>query len=480
MERRILTRLSASPDAELVVVYGRRRVGKTHLVRHHFQSADLYFEVTGQHDGPMAVQLGHFQREVERVFFANARIPTLSTWEEAFELLASQLEAKAQRTPKANFVVFLDELPWLSTRRSRLIPALDHSWNTRLSRLRSLTLVLCGSAASFMLDKLIHAKGGLHNRVTQRLRLEPFTLGETRDYLRLRGVRSSHSQVLELYLALGGIPHYLRGVTKGGSAAQNIGEICFGKNALLRGEFDVLFSSLFENADVHEAIARALHERPEGMTRTELAAATGASSGGRFARRLRELEEAGFVAGRTPYGRRTKDTTFRLTDAFVAFHLRWIERATGNKRAPGAYWVAKSKSPAFRAWSGFAFERICFRHTLQIRRALGIDEIATEVGSWRHIEKRGTTRRGAQIDLLFDRDDGVITLCEIKHTDKPFKIDKTYAVTLRNKVTRFIEQTKTNKDVQLALISTHGLTPNIWSEDLIDATVDLQALFDDP
>ncbi len=474
-----LNQALGSHEAEFIVVYGRRRVGKTHLVREFFSPrVDLYFEVTGQNDAPMSIQLAHFQHELERVLYRRHRLSPIVSWENAFDLMATALEdhASGRRDP---MVIFLDELPWLASPRSRLLESLDHVWNRRLSKLKNLRLVVCGSAASFMMDKIINAKGGLHNRITKRVRLQPFTLAETEAFLTSRNIRFGRRQVLEIYLALGGIPHYLKQIARGRSAAQAIGAICFDRSGPLYDEFPRLFVSLFRDAQSHEAIVRALRQKMTGLTRGEISRATSIPSGGTLVKKLRALEEADFIAGFTPYGRRTKNTTYRLIDEYSAFYLTWIERAPRGVFASGgtAFWATKSKAPSYRSWAGYAFEGICLKHSVQIGAALGLQGIASQVSSWRYVPPTKSKAQGAQIDLLFDRDDGVVTLCEIKYSAEPFKLSKSYARALADKAQVFRDRTGTRKDVQIALVTPDPPARSLWLDDIVDRIVTVDDLF---
>ncbi len=480
-EKRILDDLLRSGSAEFLAIYGRRRVGKTHLIREYCEPrCDLFFAATGQKDASTAIQLFHFKRELERVFYDGRPLPDLESWESALGLLCDAIDRYIEQHSKRTIVVFLDELPWLATPRSRLLQALDHYWNTRMSRLRQIRLIVCGSAASWILDNLIHAKGGLHNRITRRIRLMPFTLSEVREFLAARSVSLNPVQVVEIYLALGGIPYYLMQVGRGRSAAQNIGAICFDRNGSLFDEFERLFASLFRSADVYEKVIRAIASKGSGIDREELVRLTGIPSGGRLKKRLRELEEAGFIAAATPYGYRAKKVSYRLIDEYISFYLKWIEPAPARVfRADSAdYWIAKSRTPAYRAWAGHAFEGVCLKHARQIREALGIQSVAAETGSWRYVSEKGrTAERGAQIDLLFDRADGVITLCEAKYCADEFAIDKVYARELKSKIDVFEKRTGTKKKILLALVTMHGLKRNTWSQDLVDNVVTVEDLF---
>ena len=477
-ERAELTRAASLDRAALVAIYGRRRVGKTHIVRSHLEPlAGTYFEAMGEHGAPRAVQLDNFRRALEAAFFA-AGLPQLRDWREALRLLGDGVEAAAARHPKRPVVVFFDELPWMATHRSGLVSAIDHLWNTRLSRVSNLVWVLCGSAASFMLDRLINAKGGLHNRITHRIRLEPFRLAEVRELLASRGLQRGINQTLELYMALGGVAHYLLQVPRGASASQAIGQLCFERAGPLSDEFGRLFTSLFDDSGEHERLVRAAATRRSGVGRDELIAAAGMASGGRATRRLDELEAAGFLARFVPYGRRRRNTAYRLIDEYCLFYLRWIEGAARSSLGAGGakYWLARVDSPAYHAWAGYAFEGICLKHAAQIEAALGIETLANEIGTWRYLPPRGSKQVGAQVDLLFDRPDGIINLCELKYASRDFALTKAYAKQLATKAEVFREQTRTKKDVVVTLVTTHGLAPGLWNDEVIDSVVTADAL----
>lgn len=478
-ERQLLSEAARTDQAALVAVYGRRRVGKTHLVRAHLEPlAGTYFEAIGQHAAPRSVQLANFREQLERTF--GRRLPELRTWREALSVLGDAVIEVAQRDPRRPVVLFFDELPWLATHRSGLLPAIDYLWNARFSRLPNLTWVLCGSAASFMLDRLINARGGLHNRITHRLRLEPFRLGEVRELLKSRGVRRGISHTLELYMALGGVPYYVHLVRSGASAHQAIGELCFTRAGQLRDEFGRLFASLFEESGEHERLVRAAAKQRGGVTRDALLASAGLSSGGRQSRRLDELEAAGFLARYVPWGRSRRDSVYRLVDEYCLFYLHWIESAPASALPDrGAkYWLAKMATPAFRAWAGYAFEGICLKHTAEIQAALGIDSMANEIGTWSYRPPRGARDiQGAQVDLLFDRPDGVVNLCELKYAAEDFVLTKSYAKELVTKAEIFKQRSKTKKDVVITLVTTHGLKPGLWNDEVVDSVVTAQDLF---
>lgn len=477
----LLDAVCASNKAELVALYGRRRVGKTYLIREYFAGrGSLYCEFTGQKDAPLTIQLAHFREVLESTFYEGRPIPRLRSWGEAFTTLTEALGAtiKAKKIERA--VIFLDELPWMAAPKSNLTQALDHSWNTQFSRMPEVIVVVCGSAASWMLDNLIHAKGGLHNRITRQIRLLPFTLPEVREFLSRHNFRLTLAAVIELYMAIGGVPHYLDQLDRRLSVDQNIAALCFSKDGILRAEFSALFRALFGESDIYERIVRVLCAKRAGVTRNELLSALKAESGGSLNRRLKELEEAGFIARITPYEKRKKNTLYRIVDPYVYFYLSWIERAPdGVFRANGEkFWLEKRRTHAYEAWAGYTFENICLTHVPWIQRALRLDHIGFEVGSWYFAPAKGHAERsGAQIDLLFDREDQVVSLCEIKHNAGIFSIDKTYARELKRKVETFQSVTQTRKHLQLVLITLSGLKPNIWSEGLVDVSLSADEIF---
>ena len=468
-EQAQLRQALASPDPELIAVYGRRRIGKTYLVRQFFAD-QLVFELTGSHAGDMATQLEAFATALGRATRAPGRLARPADWTEAFR----QLEAYLTALPRADKrVVFLDELPWLATRRSGFLAAFEHFWNGWGSAQPWLVVVICGSAASWMLQKVIRQRGGLHNRVTRRLRLAPLTLGETERYLQARGVQLGRYQLLELSMALGGVPHYLNQAQPGRSAAQIIDEACFQRDGALRGEFHQLYAALFERAERHEAVIRALATRG-GLERAELLAAVGFPSGGTSTKVLDELEESGFIARRAPLGRARRNARYQLVDPYSAFFITWIEPHRG---AGEGAWQKMRASARFRAWSGLAFEGLCLQHVAAIKRNLGFAAVRTEEAPWRYVPvERGED--GAQIDLVIDRADNSVTLCEMKFAEGEYVIDKGYARALEQKRRIFVNVTQTRKAVFFALVTTFGLQQNDHAQRLGLQPVTMDALFE--
>jgi len=474
-EREMLLRALRTPRSELIALFGRRRIGKTFLVRNLYRY-HIRLEWSGMYKGTLKDQLRNFYMALSA---KRNKPPVPSDWMEAFAQLSEYLDSPATSSAKgtrrkskaAKKVVFIDEFPWLDSRRSRFLPAFSNWWNSYASKRDDLVVVICGSAAAYMIRKVINDKGGLHNRVTQRIRLAPFNLRETELLLQRNKVRLTRYDILQLYMALGGVPHYLQLVEAGESVAQAIDRLCFDRNGYLRGEFGNVFASLFEHSANHESVVRALSSVRRGLTRNAIAKHGKLASGGRLTATLTELEQSGFIEHYTPYDGK-KDPLYRVTDEYTQFYLRYIE---GSKPAQRGVWSKLSTTPAHRAWAGFAFETICMKHVEEIKEALRIGGIRSVEGSW--IGKGDES--GAQVDLLIDRDDNVINLCEMKFSATPFRIDKKYAAGLAAKVRAFTSKTRTRKSVFVTFVTTYGVEGNAYSTQLVQNELEMDALFED-
>lgn len=472
-ETALLQQILQSKEAELVALYGRRRVGKTFLIRNCCANTGTYVEFTGIQKGSLTRQLNAFAEKMTSTFFNNIPLATPNSWQEAFQILNQEIEKK-----KGKFVLFFDEVPWLATKRSNFIQELENSWNTCWSKNKNIKVILCGSAASWMLDNIVNAKGGLHNRLSHSILLKPFTLKIAKQYLESRGGKLNQKQFAELYMVTGGIPYYLNHYQKGKSLAQNIQTMCFKVDAPLYDEFERLFKSLFDKAEIHLAIIRAIAKQPNGISRDALLTKLKMTTGGTFNKRLQELESAGFIRSYTPLGRKQRDTFYRVIDEYCIFYLNWIEpeKISGHEVTEG-FWSCQHKSSSWQSWAGYAFESLCMKHIEEIRHALGLEHTGCRTASWRHLSKKLEKSDGAQIDMLFDRDDNAITLFEIKFSESVYVLDKAHAQGLIKKMDVFEKQTKTKKQIFWVLISAQGIKPNVWSEDLISATVTLDDFY---
>jgi len=471
----ILNKVLTSDEAEFIAIYGRRRVGKTYLVKAFFHN-HLCFEIVGMFNASLQEQLSNFARSLGKASGAGILPQTPASWQEAFSHLEAWLESPVMKEKRGKKVIFFDELPWLNTPRSKFLPALENFWNSYGAAKRDLALVVCGSAASWMIQHVVRSRGGLHNRLTRQIRLLPFTLSETEQFLKLKKIKLTHKQIIELYMAFGGVPYYLKQAEPGFSTAQIIDGACFTKDGSLRNEYEQLYASLFEESHYHSKIVGLLAKTRKGLTRNELLNSSGISTGGTATKILSELEESGFIDFYIPFGKQAKDLLYRLSDEFTRFHFDWIKPL--GKSSPGAgHWLSLQNKPKKNTWAGFTFEGICLKHISKIKEALGIASVETTVSAWRYIPEKDSTEKGAQIDLLIDRKDNTINLCEIKFADAEFVIDARYAAVLRNKTEVFKTITGTRKNIFLTLITPFGLIKNQYATELVTNEVTMDKLF---
>ena len=463
-ELRTLEEAFHSGQPEFVAVYGRRRVGKTHLVRHAFGNR-FTFQHTGLSKVGMTEQLAEFGRSLKRSFERDFQSP--GNWFDAFDALRDALRSRRGRK-----TLFFDELPWMDTPKSSFLPALEHFWNGWASGRSDIMLVVCGSAASWIVDKLIDNYGGLHDRLTHRIRLRPFTLSECRSFAAKKGLALGDAQVLEGYMALGGIPYYWNLLRRGESVAQALDRLCFAENGELRGEFGRLYSSLFRKPEPYVAIVRALSGRKSGLMKTDLVKSLGVPDNGRLTDALEALENCGFVRRYRFPGKKERDTLWQLVDPFTSFHFAFLADTAKGIRGN---WIAGTESPARIAWGGLAFEQVCLLHVDQIKHALGISGVATSVYACR-IPPGNNGEPGAQIDLAIDRADGIVELCEMKFCREPFSISAEYRGKLLDKVAAYRRAFKTRKAIHVALVSSCGIRQNANS-DIVQSVIRLEDLF---
>lgn len=475
-EQSILKDFFSSRRAEFLALYGRRRVGKTYLIKNYFDDVPcIFLHCTGLQKGKLDEQLKEFYKQLGTTFYRGVEIKPKKNWLDAFENLTKVVNDFSR---KKKVVVFFDEFPWMATPRSGLLQALDYYWNRYWVHDSRFRLIICGSSASWIIKKIINNKGGLHNRVTRTIQLSPFDLSVTELYLANMSIKLNYKQLLELYMVLGGVPHYLNFVSKGLSAQQCIDEICFQKNGALLKEFDRLFKSLFKKSKIYIEIVKEIAKHRYGIAQTELLMNTKISEGGRAVSRLNELEEVGFISSFIPYGHQEKGKYYKIIDEYILFYLHWIAPYLGTIQKledNRGYWLSKSQQPAFKSWAGYAFEAVCYKHIRQIRYALNV-EPGAHIGTWRYAPKNAE-ESGAQIDLLFDRADGVITLCEMKYTMEPFAINKEYAKKIENKIEVFRKHIKTQKQIFFVLVSAAGMKETMYSEEIAQC-ITLRNLFE--
>jgi uncharacterized protein len=478
-EQAVLKKLLVSNQPEFLAIYGRRRIGKTFLVKQFYsQQACFFFSVTGIQNGNLFEQMQCFMLEIARKFYNNAELKEPENWFEIFDKLMNALETFTDKHQK--IVLFFDEFPWMVTHRSKLLNVVEYFWNQYWSTNPRIKLIICGSSAAWIIRKIVNNKGGLHNRITCKIQLSPFNLGETKSFLVARGVKLNHKQITQLYMATGGVPYYLSPVTKGLSATQLIEELAFKKNSLLFEEFDNLFSSLFNDAEPYIELLRIIAQYRYGIGQEDMIRQSkNASRGGRIKEKLNELEDAGFIISFVPFCHKKRGIYYRLVDEYTLFYFKWIEplkRTLQKQSLERGYWESQQNTPSWYSWSGYSFESLCYKHLSQIRKKLKMSPSAI-AHTWRYVPNAQSKEQGAQIDLLFDRKDNTITLCEIKYTESAFVINKKYAAELLNKENVFIGKTKTKKQTLIVMIAAQNIKHNRYADDLITNVVTLDDLF---
>lgn len=461
-----LESITKNKKSEFLAVYGRRRVGKTFLIREFFDYK-FDFQISGLANADTSQQLFNFDtslRKQSNLIFET----TSSNWLIAFQRLIEHLENVSHKEKK---VIFFDELPWFDTQSSDFLTAFEHFWNSWASNRKDILLIVCGSAASWMINVLINNSGGLHNRITQKMKIEPFNLQETEEMLVSKSCVLERYQIIQLYMTMGGIPYYLDAIQPDLSAIQNIQQLFFEKSGFLKNEFFNLYRSLFRKYDIYEKIVEVLSMKTVGLQRGDIIKLSGMSSGGTLTKILADLEESGFISSYTSLDSKKKNITYRLSDFYTSFYFKFIK--DGKYQGENA-WINMLDNPMQRTWQGFTFEQICIDHVGQIKKTLGINGIQSNNTSW----KGGTIEKSAQIDLLIDRRDQVINLCECKFSLDTFVIDKEYSEKLRAKINTFKDATKTKKTVFLTMISTYGVEKNKYANLLMQNEVTMDDLFD--
>ena len=437
-------------EAQLVAVYGRRRVGKTYLVRETF-GGKFYFQHSGVANETMAGQLAEFRDSLVR---AGAKeVPRFTSWREGFNELEKFIVAGGLRRKK---VLFIDEMPWMDTPKSGFVSAFEAFWNGWCSGRKDVLLIICGSASSWIVKNVFRNRGGLYNRVSERIHLQPFTLRECREMCLEKSICFSNMDIAELYMAMGGIPYYWSKLVKGESVARAIDRLFFSSDGALRGEFAELYLSLFGSSVQYEKIIRTLASVKSGMSKEALLASSGIGSGGNANRYLDALEECGFVRRFTAFGKKKRDAQYQLIDNFSLFHLRFLD---GESNHDEHFWSNSTSSAALNAWRGLAFERLGLLHVRQINKALGITGVLTNTYSWRH-EADGTYPWGVQIDLLLERADRVVNVCEFKFAKGEFVVTAEYEKALNRKCETFSAVTGSRSATHVTLVTTNGVAHN--------------------
>ena len=462
-----LRRCYDSNRSEFVIVYGRRRVGKTFLVDTFFEKK-YDFTYVGGHKLSKPKQLRGFAKALKKA--AGMKIqPKFASWEDAFDALEEYIESLPLEKRK---VIFIDEMPWIDTPKSEFVEALESFWNGWGARRNDIMLIASGSASSWMMDKLVDNPGGLHARITNNIYIRPFTLKETEEYLLSRGIHWSRYQILQLYMVMGGVPFYLSLLDPGQTLIGNIDRLFFRKNAELRTEFDELYNAVFNKADKYLDIVNLLNNNHDGMSFSEIQEAA-TLDGDRLTTVLRNLERCDFIISFQQFGNKSRGTLYRLVDFYTLFYYKFMN---GIDSKDEQWWTHNYNSHSVESWQGYAFELICFTHLAQIRQTLGISGISTAASSWRYLPSKNEKEKKAQIDLVIERGDRTINLCEMKFCVGTYTIKKSYAADVRRRMQLFKEKEKTSYGLVSTFVTTFGVADGV-NKDVVESEVTAEDLF---
>jgi len=451
--------------SQFIAIYGRRRIGKTFLIREAY-NYQFTFQHAGLYNESKAVQLTHFCDSLKEAGLKNFEKP--KNYLQAFELLKDLIRQSDDKKK----IIFLDELSWMDSKGSDLIVALEGFWNSWASARKDIVLVVCGSATSWIVENIVHNKGGLYNRLTNRIHLKPFSLKECELLLQANNIVMNRYQILECYMIFGGVPYYWDSLEKGKSVAQNIDAMFFQKYPKFENEFEYIFCALYRSPEQYMAIVAALGKKKAGMNREELLKATKIANSGDFSKKLEELESCGFIRKYNEFGKKKKDSLYQLIDNFTLFYYRFLE----NKSDDEGFWTHMEDSPLRRTWRGLAFERVCLEHTEQIKKALGISGVLTNVQGWYCKADKNLNRTGAQIDLLIERRDQIINICEMKYCSGPYTLNLQASKNMNDRLRTFKEVTKTRNALHLTVITPYGLADNSYFGD-VQAVITADDLF---
>lgn len=466
-QQKELLALLEREESQFCAVYGRRRVGKTYLIRETFNYR-FTFQHTGLSDQPLKKQLAAFRDSLVAAGAPKQAIP--KNWSEAFNALQNLL----QQSKDAKKVIFIDELSWMDTPKSGFVSALEHFWNAWATARKEhdIILIVCGSSTSWITTKIIYNRGGLHNRLTSTIHLQPFTLAECENYSKAAELGFTRTDIANAYMIFGGVPFYWSLLKRGESLPQNIDRLFFAKDANLKNEYREMFASLFKNPEPYLDVLETLCKKKSGLTRENIAASPKIENDGTLTKILEELDECGFVRRFHKIGQEKKESLYQIIDNFVLFHFSFL---ADKKKTDANFWSKSCNKPLLNSWYGLAFERLCLQHIEQIKTSLGISGVLTDVASWSKKAKKD--EKGAQIDLVIDRDDGVIDICEMKYSKNLFSIDKEYYETIKNRKDIFERNTKMRKAVHVVLVTSFGSLRNSYYNELIQKEVVLDDLF---
>jgi uncharacterized protein len=453
----------ASRESEFIAVKGRRRVGKTFLVTTFFKEQTCFY-MTGVPNQPIKTQLTAFANELS--YRQKKTVDTPKDWLKAFWMLRNYVETVETKTKK---VIFIDDLSWMDTPKSNFIQLFAHFWNSWAAWEKNIILVIAGSSTSWIVNKIYNDRGGFHNRVTKRIWLEPFKLSETEAFFKNKNITLTRYDIVLIYMAFGGVPFYLNEVKIGESAAQCIERLCFEEGGLLKNEFDNLYASIFDYPEAHIRIAKVLAQHPYGMEKTKLLKQAKVANSDAATKILEELVTNDYLEHIIPYGKKSNNGKYVLADFYSRFYLTFISPQKN------ANWMSEIDTPAYKTWSKSAFESLCHYHKLGILKGLGINGVRTQTSYFNIKDDNG--KMIDQIDMLIDRADNVLSLCEIKFSNNIYTLSQTEFLNIRNKVWYLQGKLKRRKAIYPVMITPFGCEKNIQFLGLFNYQLDMDCLF---
>jgi hypothetical protein len=403
-ELRMLNDAYRSGKDELVVLYGRRRIGKSSLVKRFAEKKKAYYEFEALEGETTPGQINHFLQQLKKqiddpildsVRFAN--------WEQVFTYLTEKV---INRKSKVKKILFLDELPWMAAGRIRLVSLLKYYWDNHWKS-KHVMLILCGSVASFMVKKVLHSNA-LYGRTTIEILLKGFSPEEA---ARLLSKKRSREETLNYQLVFGGVPKYLEQINTSQSFNKNMNTLCFSPHGIMLKEVERIFYSQFREPRTYLKIINLLKNGIFSLS--EISSKTKIPSGGGLKQYLKNLERAEMIRSYIPFDRsgNSKFKKYTLADEFLVFFFKYMgPNLRVIKESSSRRLFETLTQNSFDSWLGFAFERFCLKHAGLLALVMDFaDDILLASPYFKKNDER------FQIDLLYQRADRVITVCEIKH-----------------------------------------------------------------
>lgn len=470
-EKKELEKLYNSRYPEFVAVYGRRRVGKTFLISEYFNNSFSFshsglspIEMNDTPNSKLQMQLNSFYNSLVKYGLKKTKTP--QNWLDAFLLLEELLESKKED----RLLVFLGEIQWFDTPKSYFTTALESFWNGWASK-KNIMLIVCGSSTSWIMNKLINNHGGLYDRITYQIELSPFTLKECKDYLNSMNIRMSNYDIVQSYMAVGGIPYYLHYFDEELSFPKNIDNLFFDKKAKLKDEYDRMFSSVFSNPEQMKRLVKCLFTKKVGLTRKELLDKLNIQSSGQITEQLEALISSDIIIKYYSFGESKREQLYKIVDPFCLFYLNFVDN---NKNNSVSYFESIYNSSKANSWKGVAFENVCFNHIDQIKDALKISGVSSYETLW---AKKGNEEEiGTQIDLILDRADNVIDLCEVKFYNDLYSLNKDDYLKIERRKNIISSMVPKRKIIHSILITSYGLKKNEYSNAFVK-TITIDDLF---